>query len=216
MTHLPTILTADDLAARAQAEIESLPGTRLDTHVPAGADRVASRLHGRHDHFRLPAPSLGDLSRSGSHPSRPAGARRHEPVSGAFSFTGYVPVTRYHGTDREYRLAPHFEVGEAPRTETPGIRGGSRRERRVSELLTQATNLMGGAEVDVRLARAPGLSAERREEILTRARESYASAERLLRRAEGLARAGRIPGALREELSSARLRADTAEFGMRA
>lgn len=208
------ILTADDLAARAEAEIASMPTTHLTTHVPAGADRIASRLHGRRDHFRLPSPSLEAITRSGSRHTPPAGAHHRTPLSGSISFAGYRPETRYRGVEREHSLVPHFESHEVPTPVTGTSTGGSRREHRITGLVNQANSLMAGAELDIRLAR--GATGERREAILTRARECFDRAERLVHRAEGLARAGRVPPALRAELSDARLRSDTADFAMGA
>lgn len=217
MTFTIPVLTADDLAARAQAEIASMTPTRLTTRVPTGADRAAGRLHERHgDRFHLPEPSLSGITRSGSRPSRASGARHHEPFSGSIAFAGYRPVTRYHGTDRDYTLTPHFESREAPTPVVAESRGRPSRAERVSALITEANNLMAGAEIDIRLAR--GVSEPRREEIRTRARESFERAERLVHRAEALARASHRPLSteLRGELSDARLRADTSGFAMGA
>ncbi len=216
MTFTIPVLTADDLAARAQAEIASMPTTRLTTHVPDGADRIAGHLHGRRDRFHLPEPSLAGITRSGSRRSRAAGPRAHEPVSGGIAFAGYRPTTRYHGTDRDYSLTPHLESREAPTPVVAEPRGRRSRADRIADLLTEANNLMAGAELDIRLAR--GVSGARREEIRTRARECFERAERLVHRAEGLARASRgsLSPELRAQLDETRLRSDTAGFAMGA
>lgn len=215
MTFTLPIITADDLAARAQAEIASLPTTQLHTR-PGRGERVSVPLRERRDHFHPPTLSLTDISRSGSRPSRATGRRHPEIVSGGIAFAGYRPETHYHGSDRDYHLTPHFE---ARPTATPILaesRGSRSRADRVADMLTEANNLMAGAELDIRLAQ--GVTGARREEIRSRARECFERAERLVHRAEGLARASRgaLPAELRAELSEARLRADTAGFAMGA
>ncbi|MCE9623863.1 MAG: hypothetical protein K8R69_00180 [Deltaproteobacteria bacterium] len=206
---IPTIFTADDIAIRARADAESMPVVHLSTRVPDGADSLPA-LTPRRSHFHLPRLSLEGLTREGSRHTRPSGARHHEPISGSIVFSGYRPVTRYHGTDRSYSLEASFDSRATPALDLPATRGGSRREARVASLIGEANNLMGSAELDVRLARS--FTGTRRDEILARARDGFARAERYLHRAEGLARAGHLPTELRAELRGARLRADTSDF----
>jgi len=203
------MITAEDLAARARADAESMPTVHLSTRVPDEAGSLPT-LTPRRSHFHLPRPSLEGLAREGSRNGRPSGAASHEPVRGSISFSGYRPVTRFHGTDRAYSLEASFETHATPTPHLPASRRGSRREERVTSLVGEANNLMGGAELDLRLAHR--FTGAHRDEILARARDGFARAERCLHRAEGLARAGRLPTELRAELRGARLRADTADF----
>jgi len=216
MTLLPTIITAEQLAARAQSDADSMPTVHLDTHVPGDADRVASQLRPRRDHFRLPESSLSDITRSGSRSGRPTGPRPHEVASGALSFDGFHHVTTHHGFERDHQLVADFSVGASTPPEMPATQGSHRRQDRIADFLSQANNLMSGAELDTHLAHRPGVSPEHRAEILERARECYARAGRLVHRAEALARAGRIPAELRADVTVARLRVDTAGFSMGA
>lgn len=210
---IPTIITTSDIALRARAEAETLPLVHLSTRVPEDAGALPA-LSPRRSHFHLPRLSLEGLTREGSRHTRPSGSRHHEPSSGSIAFAGYRPVTRYHGTDRSYSLEAHFDSRTTPTPELPATRGGRRREERVASLIGEANNLMGSAELDVRLARS--FTGTHREEILARAREGFAAAERLLHRAEGLARAGHLSTELRAELEGARLRADTSDFALGA
>ena len=71
----PRIITANELALRAQAE--TCPHTTLRTHVPSDADEIGA-LPPRLSTFRPPLPSLGGLVRDGADPVRPAGRGGHD------------------------------------------------------------------------------------------------------------------------------------------
>ncbi len=71
----PRIITANELALRAQAETS--PHTTLRTHAPRHYDEIGT-LPPRLSTFRPPLPSLGGLTRDGSAPSHPAGRGDHE------------------------------------------------------------------------------------------------------------------------------------------
>ncbi len=208
MTLLPTFITPEDIATRARAEADSLPTVHLDIHIPADADRVASRLRPRRDHFHLPEASLSDVTRSYSRAVRAAGARIDgtRPAHGGLSFDGF--------RHQDHDMVPMFHVGTASTPALPETHGSHRRQDRIADFLSQANSLMSGAELDTHLANRPGVTPEHRAEILERARTDYARADRMVHRAEALARAGRIPAELRNDVAVARLRVDTAGFSM--
>ncbi len=73
----PRIISANELALRAQREAESLPHTVLRTHVPRDPESLGV-LPPRLSTFRPPLPSLGGLVRDGSAPISPAGRESHD------------------------------------------------------------------------------------------------------------------------------------------
>ncbi|HKY63355.1 MAG TPA: hypothetical protein VJR29_08055 [bacterium] len=71
----PRILTAREIARRAEHDAETMPPTVLRTHVPREAFEIGA-LPPRLSTFSPPLPSLSGLARDGSEPVRPAGRAR--------------------------------------------------------------------------------------------------------------------------------------------